>query len=274
MGTLKIGCALWTLGATPDVATLQKHMQAVAGIGVTSVQPWAVNEGFTPCILDPDLGTAQDRRDAARAAGDLGLSFSGFCAQLMGSRTFGGLEEEDRLQGRIDKTRAVLDIAAEMGGPIVSTHVGEMPEDENAPAYKTLLKSCGEIARHGEQAGAFFAMETGQEKPEVMKRFIERVGSPNLKINYDPCNLLRYGSEEGTIEGVHTLKDHIIHTHAKDWNPKTLRATCGQGGVPWKGYIAALKEIGYEGWYAIEDETGAEDMLGSIRQSFEFLQQF
>ncbi|MEZ5327447.1 MAG: hypothetical protein R3F19_20545 [Verrucomicrobiales bacterium] len=43
---------------------------------------------------------------------------------------------------------------------------------------------------------------------------------------------------------MHILKDYIVHTHAKDWNPRTLRATCGQGDAV-AGLPAALQEIGY-----------------------------
>lgn len=76
------------------------------------------------------------------------------------------------------------------------------------------------------------------------------------------------------MAGVTILKDHIIHTHAKDWNPETKKATCGQGLVPWDEYTSALKQIGYDGVYAIEDETGAEDVVDSIRASYQFLQRF
>ena len=274
MGSLKIGCALWTLGPTPDVATLRQYFETVAEIGCTSVQPWIVNFEYTPCILDPEVGSAQDRREARKAAEELGLTFSGFCAQLKGAVTYGGLEEEDGLEWRIEKTKVAITTSAELGGPLVTTHAGIMPEDVTAPTYKTLLRSVGEIARHAEKEGVYFALETGQERSEDLARFVETVGNPYLKVNYDPCNLMQFGSREGTIAGVEILKGHIIHTHAKDWNPETRRATCGQGLVPWDEYIAALKAIGYDGVCAIEDETGSDDMIGSIRESYEFLRQY
>ena len=37
-----------------------------------------------------------------------------------------------------------------------------------------------------------------------------------------------------------------------------MQATCGEGLVPWDGYIQALRDIGYRGVLAIEDETGNE----------------
>lgn len=272
MNKSNLGCALWTLGATPDVKTLREHMEIAAEIGCTSVQPWIVNVEYTPCILDPDVGTVKDRQEIVKVAEALGLTFSGFCAQLQGAKTYGGLEEPDGIEWRIEKTKQALTTTAELGGNIVTTHAGILPEDTTAVPYQTMLQSITEIAQHAEQVGVYFAMETGQETPQALKTFIETVDNPYLKVNYDPCNLLRFGSEEGTIQGVHVLKDYIVHTHAKDWNPETRRATCGEGLVPWDGYIQALKDIGYEGVLAIEDETGAVDMVDSIRRSYQFLE--
>lgn len=271
MSEMTIGCALWTLGATPDVAALARQMEIAAEIGCTSVQPWIVNVEYDPCILDPEVGSADDRREVRRIAESLGLTFSGFCAQLQGAVTWGGLEEREGLQWRIDKTMQALDTTAELGGDIVTTHAGVLPEDKSEPAYQTMLASVGEIAEHGAKVGVYFALETGQESPQALGDFIDEVGNPWLKVNYDPCNLLRFGSEAGAIQGVYILGDKIIHTHAKDWNPETMQATCGEGLAPWDGYIGALRDIGYAGVLAIEDETGNENMIESIGRSYAFL---
>ena len=273
MSQFSLGCALWTLGATPTVADLARQMEVAADIGCSSVQPWIVDVEYTPCILDPEIGSAADRREAMRIAESLGLGFSAFCAQLQGAETYGGLEEEAGLGWRIDKTKRALDTAAELGGNIVTTHAGLLPEDESHPAYQTLLRSVSEIAAHGERVGVYFTLETGQESPGALAAFIDEIGNPWLRVNYDPCNLLRFGDGE-VVQGVHDLGDKIIHTHAKDWNPQTQQATCGEGDVPWDAYIQALRDIGYSGVLAIEDETGNDDMIGSIGRSYQFLRRY
>lgn len=271
MSDISLGCALWTLGPTPNVTALARQMEIAAKIGCSSVQPWIVNVDYSPCILDPEVGTAAARREVVRIAASLGLSFSGFCAQLQGATTYGGLEEEDGLQWRIEKTKVAMNMAAEMGGNIITTHAGILPEEMSHPAYQTLLRSVSEIARHGADVGVYFALETGQESPQALSDFIDEIANPWLRVNYDPCNLLRYGSEAGAVQGVRILGDKIIHTHAKDWNPDTRQATCGGGLVPWDAYISALRDIGYSGVLAIEDETGNENMIESIGRSYAFL---
>ena len=41
--------------------------------------------------------------------------------------------------------------------------------------------------------------------------------------------------------------------------------------MPWQPYLAALEQIGYDGWYAIEDETGM-DVVNSLKEGKRFLE--
>jgi sugar phosphate isomerase/epimerase len=265
MDVNKIGVALWTLGPTPDEAALRRSLETAAEVGVKGVQPWAVGED---CVLDPDLCPKGKRPEMRRLIESYGLQISGFCAQLAGPTRFGGLDEEDGIEGRVGKTKRCLELAAEMGAPVVTTHPGEIPADEGDPRYATLLRAISEIAAHGERVGGIFCIETGQESAEVLKAFMERVGSPGLRVNYDPANLLRHGA----VEGVKTLAPWIVHTHAKDRNPETRRETLGEGEVPWDAYLRALDATGYDGWLAIEDETRG-DKVGSLKQGYAFLRE-
>lgn len=114
-----------------------------------------------------------------------------------------------------------------------------------------------------------FCIETGQERAEILRRLLEDVGSEGLKVNYDPANMLKYG----VVEGVRILAPWIVHTHAKDYNPVTRRATVGEGLVPWDEYISTLKSVNYSGWFAIEDETGI-DVVESIKRGKAFLEKY
>jgi len=240
-------------------------------IGVTGVQPWCVDGGpERPCVLDPDRCVGERRHAMRRLVESYGLTVSGLCAQLSGPSGLGGLRDKEGLEGRVERTKKALALAADMGGPIVTTHPGRIPEDPADPDYQTLLGSIGEIGRYGQEVGAYFAIETGQEQAEVLRAFLERLGLEHVRVNYDPANMLKHG----TVPGVKVLGDWIVHTHAKDRHPESRKPTVGQGAVPWDEYIAALKSISYEGWYAIEDESGAEDVVDSIRAGKEFLEKY
>lgn len=270
--SLKIGVALWSFGPHHTMDEFRQKLDIAAEVGAKAVQPWIVDyyEGPSPvCALDPDRCTGPIRREIMQAITSRGLAVSAWCAQLTGPTQFGGFGEEAGLEERIAKTQRAIEMAVEMGAPIVSTHVGEIPEDRNHPTYQVFLRSCGEVVRHAEKIGGIFAMETGQESAPCLRGFIEDLASPSAKCNFDPANMLEYG----TVEGVSILAPHIVHAHAKDLHPVTRKATLGQGGVPWKEYLAAMAKIGYQGWHAIEDETGG-GVIESIRTGVRFLRQF
>jgi sugar phosphate isomerase/epimerase len=274
MGSLKLGVALWSLGPVPTFDDYERLLDKAATAGLKAVQPWCVDnkKRAIPCVLDPDrCATPAQRVKVRKACEKRGLAISAFCAQLSGPETMGGFGEQDaELEARADKMRKALRMAAEIGSPIVTAHIGKIPDDAATSAYGRLLKSIVSLMKDAERSGGVLALETGQEPAPVMRQFIEDVGSPNLKVNYDPANMLQHG----VVNGVETLAPFIVHTHAKDKHPKTGRPTVGQGAVPWKDYLHALKQIGYNGWHILEDESGDANVMSSITIGRKFLEQF
>jgi len=257
MGSLKIGVALWSFGPTPDLDAYRKHLQTAVDVGVKGVQPWVAGGA-----LDADnLRTKSARRDVRRMAEDMGLRITALCAHMPPFNKPEGLEE------RVERTKKALELSVDLEAPIITGHVGSIPEDPSRPEWKLLYESLSEVARHGESVGACLALETGAESPEALKRFLDAVGSPGLRVNFDPANIRRFG----VLHAVDVLKDYIVHTHAKDGGRGS--ATVGTGDVPWPEYIAKMKQIGYDGWYAIEDESG-QNVVESVRRGRKFLEQF
>jgi len=276
MAKLKIGLALWSLGQTATEAQLKEKLGTAVEIGVKSVQLWCVDNGPSSlCVLDPDRCVGKKRSEMKELVTSYGLAISGFCAQLEGPVTPGhgwpgsALGDPRGLKERVEKTKKSLKLAADFGSPIVTTHPGEIPSDKLSPTFKTMKKSCREIALYGEEVGGIFCIETGQETAQTLRSLLEDIGSEGLMVNYDPANMLRHG----VVEGVKTLAPWIVHTHAKDHNPETQKATVGEGLVPWDEYIATLKSIGYDGWYALEDETG-KDVIDSLKRGRAFLERY
>jgi sugar phosphate isomerase/epimerase len=106
-----------------------------------------------------------------------------------------------------------------------------------------------------------FALETGQETAPVLLTFIRDVNRRNLGINFDPANMILYGTGD-PIVALSVLKDHVISVHCKDgnWPPKeqpgALGKECalGSGSVGIERFVAKLEEIGYKGPLTIERE--------------------
>lgn len=194
-------------------------------------------------------------------------------------RTVGFIPPATRAE-REARTLAISDFAAEVGAPSVALHVGFVPEDEADPDYVAVRDMVRRVADHAAGHGQSFALETGQEPAEVLLRFLNDVSRPNLRINFDPANMILYGTGD-PIEALGVLGPQVISVHCKDgdWPPKGVPGALGterplgQGSVGMDRFIARLKEIGYRGTLNIEREVeNQEERLRDIRMAVGLLE--
>lgn len=134
---------------------------------------------------------------------------------------------------------------------------------------------CDHAARNKQQ----FALETGQEPAETLRSFFLEVNRENLAINFDPANMIMYGSGD-PIEALDVLGQHVVSVHCKDgtWPPKGVPGALGeekplgQGAVGMDRFINKLKEIGYKGTLHIEREiSDPVQRMNDIRGAVELL---
>jgi L-ribulose-5-phosphate 3-epimerase len=162
---------------------------------------------------------------------------------------------------REQRTKEVSHFAAEIGVKSIACHVGFVPEDHNHPDYIAVRDLMRRICDHAAQHGQTFAMETGQERAEVLLEFLKDVGRKNLGINFDPANLIMYGTGD-PILAVEVLHEHLLSVHCKDgvWPPKKPEGALGsemplgEGAVGMDKFIAKLKQVGYKGTLNVERE--------------------
>jgi sugar phosphate isomerase/epimerase len=162
---------------------------------------------------------------------------------------------------RIARTKAVSDVAKELGIESVACHIGFVPEEPADPVYAEIVDVTRDLCDHCAKNGQNFTLETGQEPAQVLLRFIADVGRENLKINFDPANMILYGTGD-PIEALEVLAKHVLTVHCKDgdWpdrdQPEALgkETALGEGSVELSRFIHKLKEIGYRGVLSIERE--------------------
>jgi len=101
-------------------------------------------------------------------------------------------------------------------------------------------------------------------------RVMEAIDHPNLKVVWDPANCYVSG-ENPFPEGYGKLPiSRIVHVHAKDCHVeghKPIFGPLGEGGIDWKGQIAALAHDGYKGWVSLETHwpgPGGDKHLASM----------
>lgn len=181
---------------------------------------------------------------------------------------------------RVARIKAVSDVASKLGVDSVACHIGFVPHTPGESLYEEIRAVTLDLCRYCHANGQRFTLETGQEPAKVLLRFIEDVHHPGLRINFDPANMILYGTGD-PIEALGQLGEYVISVHCKDgdWPPREHPEALGEekplgkGAVDFPAYIAKLKEIGYRGLLAIEREGNLtkEQKAADIRSAIELL---
>jgi sugar phosphate isomerase/epimerase len=157
---------------------------------------------------------------------------------------------------REQRTCDVSDFAAAIGARGIATHIGFVPADSLA-VRDVVRRICDHAARHNQT----FALETGQESAPELLAFLRDVQRDNLGINFDPANMILYGTG-GPVEALGILAPHVLSVHCKDgdWPPPGqpgalgTEKPLGAGAVGVERFLTKLRQTGYRGPLAIERE--------------------
>ncbi len=263
-------------------------------VGAEGVQIYAVHGEMDPANL-----SAADRTQWKDYIASLDLEISALVGDLGGH----GFQDAAENQWKIEKSKRILDLAVELGTNVVTTHIGIVPDDTSSKVYHDMQAACEELSAYATSMNAYFAIETGPETSAHLKAFLDTLGSNGVSVNFDPANMVMVTGDD-PVQGVYTLKDYIVHTHAKDGvrlrvidprevygslgykkldhdeiadmahsGPSFREVPLGEGAVDWPNYIKALSDIGYKGYLTIEREVGANPEA-DIAKAVQFLNTF
>ena len=192
-----------------------------------------------------------------------------------------GFTNGDLREPRIARTKAVSDFAAELGIGALSCHIGFVPGDTTLPLYEELCDVARTICDHCATHGQDFALETGQETAETLLAFLRDVGRTNLKVNFEPANLVMYGLGD-PVEALKRLGTHVLSVHCKDCTPPVTgsgklgsEVALGTGAVDFPAFLKQLRAMHYKGLLAIErEEPDAGQRADDIRLAMARLQEW
>lgn len=278
----------FSIGIISDMLRMpfKESIRKCAELSADGVQLYAVDGDMAPENL-----TSAKIREYRSFIEDNGLSVSAVCGDLGGH----GFTRADENPAKIEKSKRIVDAALELGTNIITTHIGVVPADTSSEEYAVLHKACSELAEYAHSQGAFFAVETGPEPAQRLKSFLDSLSAKGVAVNLDPANLVMV-TDDDPVKAVYTLKDYIVHTHAKDGlllkktDPKVVydffaeggigdlrldeyfrEVPLGEGNVPFDEYLSALEDIGYTGFLTIEREAGP-DPEGDIALAVRYLE--
>ena len=256
-------------------------IKTAARLGLDGVQIYATTGEFSPETL-----SESEKSEYKRLLSENGLILSALCGDMGGF----GFEIAADNPERIEKTKRIVDLAAEFGAKVVTTHIGVIPEDKSEPRYSVMLSALTECGLYAKEKGITLAIETGPERAAVLLEFLKDTRG-GVGVNLDPANFTMVTGQDA-VEAVYILKDYIVHTHAKDGvmidknqNPTDVyhafalggvdalnacegfsELPLGVGDVKWGDYLRALRDIGFDGFLTIERECGDNpeaDIIGA-----------
>ncbi len=234
-------------------------------LGMDGVQIRVTDGELAPENLTPDR-----RRELLKAVKDRGLTVSALCGDI------GRFDDPEINPGRIERSKRILDLALDLETDVVTTHIGVVPKESSHPRYGIMQEACGELARYADSLRAHFAIETGPEEADTLKAFLDGLHSTGVAVNLDPANFVMVTGDD-PVQAVYTLKDYIVHTHAKDGkrlryvepeivygvaeaemlgSSSFIELPLGEGVVDFPAYLKALEDIGFKGFLTIEREVG------------------
>ncbi|MEC8554825.1 MAG: sugar phosphate isomerase/epimerase family protein [Planctomycetota bacterium] len=179
------------------------------------------------------------------------------------SKTVGLVPEETRAD-RLQEMKEISDFSRLLGCDVIALHLGFVPHDTADPLYQEVIQVTRELCDHAGQNDQSVHLETGQETADGLLQFIGDMQRDNLFINFDPANMILYGTGQ-PIDALKKVGHYVKSVHCKDatWSDKPgetwgCEVPLGEGQVDMNAYLSTLKEIGYSGPLTIEREIPEE----------------
>ena len=206
--------------------------------------------------------------EVARAAGfDLTGAMLGFPGEDYTTpetiRRTGGFGNPADRPARLERLAWALDRTRALGLTDLTLHAGFLPEPNDSDR-KPFLDTLGKVSALAEARGVTIAFETGQETAELLRRTLDELKCSNLRVNFDPANVLLYDKGD-PLQAVEILGPDIRSVHVKDANRPTTpgvwgeEVPLGRGQVDIPAFVRTLQKVGYRGPLCIEREVGDQE---------------
>lgn len=171
------------------------------------------------------------------------------------------LDDEAAQRDHLDYLRSCIQIGKRLGTDImrVFTFWKRGPAEPVWEKVKRQFRAAIPIAEHeGVILGIENEHSTYVATAAEMKRFVAELGSPAVRVVWDPCNEVH--AEEGITpypDAYELVRPGTVHVHVKDAvkdaaTGKPRLTPVGEGMIDWKGQLLDLLRAGYQGYISLE----------------------
>lgn len=274
----------WPLGVFASIdAGLGIQLDVAQELGISTVQLYRPSRSYRTLEQAKRFLEKLQRRQITITAVFGGFDGESYQDIPTVAKTVGLVPAEMRSE-RLVEMKEIADFSHQLGVQVVALHLGFIPLTGDRVAYDGVVEVTRQLCDHCAALGQNLHLETGQETAEHLLEFLQDTRRGNLFINFDPANMILYGTGE-PIAALETLGAYVRSVHFKDalWSDQPgvtwgQEVPLGEGDVGMERYLCTLDQLGYRGPLTVEREIPEEperqrqevgqaiDLLGSLRE--------
>lgn len=263
MPAREVGACSWSLRARSP----EELVRTASAIGVHSVQLALTPYADDPKKLEQAVAILARGGIAVRSGmlSTIGEDYS----TLESIRRTGGLRPDEHWKANLARARSVAGLAKRIGVTLVSFHAGFLPETRASDERRAMIHRLRDVVDAFAAEGARVALETGQERAQVLLEVLDELERPACGVNFDPANMILYGMGD-PVAALALLASRVLQIHVKDARRSSTRGTWGEevpvgsGEVDWRAFFDVVRERRVDVDLMIEREAG-ENRVGDIR---------
>ena len=263
----RIGVCSWSLRARSPEDLVEK----IRACGLDAVQLALTPLCRDERALDAMLGALRAAGIAVRSGmmSTVGENYS----TLETIRRTGGLRPDGHWKENLALARAVARSAKRAGVALVSFHAGFLPEERGTRDREMMIGRLRAVADAFGEMGVKVALETGQERADILLGVLQELDRPACGVNFDPANMVLYGMGD-PVAALDHLAPRVLQIHVKDALPAKAagewgtEVPVGTGSVDWRAFFATVRERAIDVDLMIERESG-DDRVGDIARARE-----
>jgi sugar phosphate isomerase/epimerase len=159
---------------------------------------------------------------------------------------------------------AGIDVTRKLGARILMTVFFGKCAIESGQERDYVAEVFRDLAPAAEDAGVVLGFENVLAA-EDQARVVDRVESDAFKVYYDVGNATNMAGVDAAGEIRYLGRDRICQFHFKD------KGYLGQGAVDFPAVLAAIDEIGFEGFAMLETGSPSGDAAADLRKNLDYL---
>ncbi|MHC4415649.1 MAG: sugar phosphate isomerase/epimerase family protein [Planctomycetota bacterium] len=248
------------LGMVAGDLSVHEKFRLLEAIGFDGV------EVDSPSALDPD--------EVIAARDETGITIHGVVDSAHWRDPLSDPDADTRARGRAALERALYDCKRYGGTTVLLVPAVVSKRVSYADAYERSQREIRTLLPLAEELGVRIAIENVWNNfllsPLEAARYVDELASPSIGWYLDVGNIVNYGWPEHWIR---TLERRVLKLDIKEYSRqkrdgeglwKGFQVELLAGDCDWPAVMAALDEIGYEGWATAEVPGGDSQRLESI----------